>query len=273
MIDYPNAKINLGLYITGKRPDGFHNIETVFYPIDWCDVLEITPSETMEFDYFGLPIPGNKHDNLILKAYHFLNEDFQLPPLNFQLLKNIPIGAGLGGGSSDGAFALKMMNDYFNLKLKCNQIELLAARLGSDCAFFIDNVPAIARGKGDILKPIDLSLKGYTIVLVYPDEHINTGWAYSQITPKKPERNLTETIMLPVKQWKDNLVNDFEEVVFKAYPRVRDLKISMYMNNAVYAAMSGSGSTVFGLFDKQGDIDNLKTTLEDKAYTYRIFDL
>lgn len=251
MISFPNAKINLGLHITAKRKDGFHDIETCMVPIPLFDVLEMILDKKPTWNSSGLDIPGEPKDNLILKAEKLLKKDFPaLPNLNIHLHKNIPMGAGLGGGSADGAFALKLMNNLFDLHLDDFFLEEYAAQLGSDCPFFIENTPKIARGRGEILKPIELSLKGTYIVLINPGIHVGTKEAYTGVTPTFPKVKLEE-ILKDRSRWKTELVNDFEPSIFKNHPEIEAIKSSMYSAGAFYAAMSGSGSSVFGLFDKQ----------------------
>jgi 4-diphosphocytidyl-2-C-methyl-D-erythritol kinase len=249
MIVYPNAKINVGLHITGKRSDGFHTIESCFVPIGLTDILEILPSgNEIKFNSSGIPIPGKSMDNLCVTAWKILNKEFSIPPVTIHLHKQIPIGAGLGGGSADGAFALKALNELFQLKLTAKQLENYAARLGSDCAFFIQNHPAYAEGRGEILSHIQLKLDGYSIFLVNPGIHIGTAEAYAGITPNMPEKDLREFLQLPVSEWQNHVVNNFEPGIFKSHPKIEQVKNKLIDLGAEYAAMSGSGSSVFGLF-------------------------
>ena len=249
MISFPNAKINLGLHITGKRKDGYHEIETCMVPIPLFDALEMILDKKSTWNSTGLEIPGDPKDNLILKAEKLLRKDFPgLPNLNIHLHKNIPMGAGLGGGSADGAFALKLMNNLFDLHLDDFFLEEFAAELGSDCPFFIENSPKIARGRGEILEPIVLSLKGTYLVLINPGIHVGTKEAYSGVTPTPPKVKLEE-ILADRNRWKAELVNDFEPSIFQNHPEIAEIKSQMYQAGAFYAAMSGSGSSVFGLFD------------------------
>lgn len=260
MITFPNAKINLGLNITEKRPDGYHNLETVFYPVPIEDALEIhvqnncqLPAANGQVQKFslhqaGLEITGNAADNLVVKAYLMLDKVFDLPPVDIHLYKHIPSGAGLGGGSSDAAFMLKLLNKRFELGLTAEKLEEYAAALGADCAFFINNMPTYAEGIGNLFSPITFSLKDYQILLVKPDIFVSTQEAFSLIKPHKPEYSLKETIALPVSEWKERLVNDFETSVFPQYPAIGEIKDKLYQKGAIYAAMSGSGSSVFGLF-------------------------
>lgn len=251
MISFPNAKINLGLHITSKRKDGYHEIETCLVPIPLFDALEMIVDKKPTWSSSGLRIPGDPKDNLILKAEKLIKKDFQgLPNLSIHLHKNIPMGAGLGGGSADGAFALKLMNNLFDLHLDDFFLEEYAAELGSDCPFFVENTPKIARGRGEILEPIDLSLKGSYLVLINPGIHVGTKEAYAGVTPGPPKVKLEE-VLADRSRWKAELVNDFESSIFKNHPEIAEIKEKMYSAGAYYAAMSGSGSSVFGLFDYQ----------------------
>lgn len=260
MITFPNAKINLGLNITGKRSDGYHNIKTVFYPVPIEDALEIhvqnysqAPTRNLQSMKYslhqaGLYIEGKEEENLVVKAYLMLDKVFDLPPIDIHLYKHIPSGAGLGGGSSDAAFMLKLLNERFGLGLTNDKLEEYAATLGADCAFFIKNKPTYAEGIGNIFSPVSLSLKGYQILLVKPDIFVSTREAFSHIKPHQTEYQLKETVVLPVNEWKERLVNDFEASVFPQYPAIGKIKEKLYDNGAIYASMSGSGSSVFGLF-------------------------
>ena len=251
MISFPNAKINLGLHITSKRKDGYHEIETCMVPIPLCDGLEMIIDKKSGWNSSGLEIPGDPKDNLILNAERILKKDFPgLPNLSIHLHKNIPMGAGLGGGSADGAFALKLMNNLFDLHLDDFFLEEYAAELGSDCPFFIENTPKIARGRGEILEPIDLSLQGTYLVLINPGIHVGTKEAYAGVTPAPPKVKLEE-VLADRSRWKAELVNDFESSIFKTHPEIAEIKEKMYDSGAFYSAMSGSGSSVFGLFDKK----------------------
>jgi 4-diphosphocytidyl-2-C-methyl-D-erythritol kinase len=254
MIVFPNCKINLGLNILSKREDGFHEIATVFYPIGIHDVLEVIKDSTitdMQLSCTGLPVSGNPADNLCIKAYHLLKKDFpHLPPAHIHLHKAIPMGAGLGGGSADGAFALQLLNTKFQLGLSAEKLIDYAAQLGSDCPFFIINEPCFAFGRGEMLQNLPLDLSAYNIVLVYPGIHINTAQAFSQIIPALPAKSIQQIIQQPIHSWKDELVNDFENPVLGTHPEIAGIKEVLYKKNALYAAMSGSGSTVFGIFEK-----------------------
>ena len=255
MITYPNAKINLGLNIVEKRPDGYHNLETVFYPINLQDALEVTDLEG-EGEYAlkisGTPIEGEIDNNLVVKAYRLLKKDFpHMGPINIHMYKHIPTGAGLGGGSADAAFMLKLLNEKFKLNLSTEKLEEYAAVLGADCAFFIQNKPVFACGIGNIFEEINLSLKGYYLVLVKPDIFVSTKDAFANITPMKPSHSLKEIIRMPVETWRATMKNDFENSVFKKFPEIAAIKDKLYDMGAVYASMSGSGSSVFGIFREQ----------------------
>lgn len=253
MILFPNCKINFGLYITGKRPDGYHNLQTVFYPVALRDVLEIIslPSGSQTtLSLSGMAIENNA-DNSCIKAYELLKKFHpQLPPVSIQLHKAIPAGGGLGGGSADAAFTLLLLNKKFNLAIDNKTLLQHALQLGSDCPFFITNKPSLATGRGEILKPVALDLSNYKIVLVNPGIHINTGWAFTQIKVEEPENNLAQIVTQPVAEWKDGLKNVFEKPIFETYPEIRNIKESLYHHGAVYASMTGSGATVYGLFKK-----------------------
>lgn len=263
MLTFPNAKINLGLNITEKRPDGYHNLETVFYPIPIKDALEIVPASSANhkqkctLHLSGHALEGNTDDNLVTKAYRLLDKDFDLPPIEAHLLKHIPSGAGLGGGSSDAAFMLKMLNELFDLKLSEDQLESYATRLGADCAFFIRNRPTFAQGIGNLFSPIRLSLAGYQLCLVKPNIFVSTREAFARIKPRPPQISPKDIIHLPVEEWKEHLVNDFEDSVFPQFPRIGEIKDEMYRRGAIYAAMSGSGSSVYGLFPDNKELPEI----------------
>ncbi len=245
-----NAKINIGLNVVSKRPDGYHNLETVFYPVDMCDYLEITPStgDATTLQVKGIQVDSSMQDNLVYKAYMLLKQDFDIAAVNIVLEKNVPFGAGLGGGSSDAANTLKALNTMFSLGLTDEQLEQYAVRLGADCPFFIKNKPVYATGIGNEFHPIELDLSGYRIEVVKPDVNVSTAVAYRGITPKPSEFNLLNLSKLPPTEWKNCVKNDFEASVFPLFPEIKVLKEDMYRKGAVYAAMSGSGSAVFGIF-------------------------
>ncbi|MEN9612986.1 MAG: hypothetical protein RLZZ628_3800 [Bacteroidota bacterium] len=257
MLTFPNAKINIGLNIIEKRTDGFHNIESVFYPVEWCDILEIIPSQDSSakeatFQSSGLTIPGNESSNLCLKAWNLLKSRITLPPI-IHLHKVIPMGAGLGGGSADGAFTLTMLNEVYDLNLSNDELKDFARQLGSDCAFFIENRPVFCYDKGDQFEDFSLDLKGKYVVLVNPDIHISTAEAYAGVSPKKPEISLKEALMQPIVSWKKIIKNDFEKKLLISYPTIADIKESLYQSGAIYASMTGSGSTVYGIFDNESE--------------------
>jgi 4-diphosphocytidyl-2-C-methyl-D-erythritol kinase len=255
MICFPNFKINLGLSIVEKRNDGFHNIETVFYPLTFCDALEIQKTEGATSLYnYGVQIPGGSHDNLCLKAFHLLKHDYKIGSVEIHLMKNIPAGAGLGGGSSDATNTLLLLNNIFSLSLNNEQIKEYAKQLGSDCAFFIENKPAFASGKGDQFENIQIDLKGFYLVLIIPAISVSTAEAYAGVKPFKKEKSIKEIIQLPIKEWKDHLINDFEKTVFEKHPEIQKIKETLYAEGAVYAGMSGSGSAVYGIFDQEKDL-------------------
>lgn len=251
MISFPNAKLNLGLHITQKRKDGYHAIETCMIPIPLMDALEMIVAKKATWETSGRSIPGDYRDNLIAKAEKLIRRDFQgLPPLQVHLHKSIPMGAGLGGGSADAAFALQLMNNLFDLHLDTFFLEEYAAHLGSDCPFFIENTPKIARGRGEILEPVDLSLKGSFLVLIHPGIHISTQEAYAGVDPKPADRPLSE-VLGDRNRWKAELLNDFEPSIFRQYPEIAAIKQQLYQAGAYYASLSGSGSSVYGLFEKK----------------------
>ncbi len=238
-----------------KRPDGYHNLETCFYPVPWMDVLEVIHADEFEFTSSGNFIPGVSSENLCVKAYTLLKKDLDLSSVKIHLHKVIPSGAGLGGGSSDAAYTLRLLNELFDLKLSSSLLIEYAARLGSDCAFFIQDKAMLGEGRGEILKEIPLSLKGKFLIVVKPDVHVSTADAFKGITPREPhdsiEKNITQ---YPVRQWKNFLHNDFEDSVFVKYPSIKSLKEKLYSSGASYASMSGSGSAVYGIFEEAIDI-------------------
>ena len=248
MLDFPNAKINLGLQIIEKRTDGFHNLESCFYPVQWCDALEILPASENKFTMSGLPVPGNPETNLCLKAYKLLETEYNLPPVHMHLHKVIPMGAGLGGGSADAAFALRILSNLFELNLTTEALQNYARQLGSDCAFFVENKPVIAVERGDEFMATTLDLSGYSCVIVYPGIHITTAEAYGGVTPQKPTSTIEMILKQDVKLWRELLQNDFEKSLFPKYPELAALKENLYEAGAVYASMTGSGSAVYGIF-------------------------
>lgn len=255
MIALPNAKINIGLNVKFKRTDGFHEIETIMYPVSWCDVLEmmkgneVAPVDTLLTT--GLSLPIEKEQNLIEKAQQLFMSVHETERRYVHLHKQIPHGAGLGGGSSDAASALKLLAALSGKNIPLHRLREMAANLGSDCAFFIDNMPALATGRGEQLAPVEQKLKGHHIVILIPSISISTPWAYSKVIPKNPLVPLTKFYSFPVHQWRNVIFNDFEEPVFKEFPVISEMKQYLYKSGAVYAAMSGSGSAVFGIFEKE----------------------
>ena len=255
MITYPNAKINIGLNITERRPDGYHNIESVFYPINLQDAVEIKTIEGEEpqggykLKVSGTILDGTPDDNLVVKAYQLLRKDFNFPAQKIHLYKHIPVGAGLGGGSSDAAAIIKMLNEKFALGLTSELMQNYAVQIGADCPFFINNTPVFATGIGNIFTPIEFSLHGKTIILVKPDIFVSTRDAYALVKPSPAAIPLTEAIKQPISEWKQFITNDFEKSVFAKYPEIAAIKDKLYDMGALYASMSGSGSAVYGIFD------------------------
>jgi 4-diphosphocytidyl-2-C-methyl-D-erythritol kinase len=263
MVVFPNAKINLGLRITSKRADGFHNLDTVFYPLPFTDALEIisqsTPSETpVIFSSTGLVIPGDTQSNLCLKAYHLLKNKFpELPAIQMHLHKNIPMGAGLGGGSSDGAFTLKLLNEKFKLNIPDDELLELALTLGSDSPFFIKNTPVHATGRGEIMQPTSVDLSNKKIALVLPGIHVSTALAFKGCPISSSIETCDSITKQPVETWKDQLINDFEQTVFPNYPALATIKEQLYDAGAIYASMTGTGSTVYGIFNELPDLEGV----------------
>ena len=259
MVSFPNAKINIGLNITEKRPDGYHNIETIFYPIGLCDKLsfEIAKGDETSLSISGIKIDGDPNDNLIIRAYNLLKNNYYLPSLNIFLEKNIPFGAGLGGGSADAAFMLKMVNEEFNLNLTPIDLEKFAAELGADCPFFVLNKPVFASGIGNVFSNINISIKGYYIVLIKPNVYVSASNAYSGVKVQKSAFSLLNLSEKSISEWKDIVVNDFEKSVFLKFPAIAAIKETLYQQGALYASMSGSGSSVYGIFDKKVDVSTL----------------
>lgn len=261
MIAFPNAKINLGLHILSRRTDGYHNLETVFYPVnihDAFEVIEIHSAAAPEVIWgsSGKNVPGEAEHNLCLKAFYLIKKDFpKIPPVKLWLHKNIPIGAGLGGGSADAAFTLHLLNKKFDLHIPEKKLQEYALQLGSDCPFFLLNKPSLAKSRGEELSPVDVNLSSYYILIVNPGIHINTAWAFSKIAIQQQQRkNLAQIIQLPVSEWKNKLFNDFEKPVFEAHPQIGFIKKELYEKGAIYASMSGSGSSVYGIFNEQKEM-------------------
>lgn len=256
MVLFPHAKINLGLQVIEKRQDGFHNIVSCFYPIGWCDVLEIIEKPELSFRATGLNIPGNSTDNLCLKAYHLMRERFDIPAVYIHLHKVIPIGAGLGGGSANATFMLKGLNQLFDRSLSNHQLKALAATLGSDCAFFIEGKPTLATGKGELLEEIEISVPGKYLVVVTPPLQVDTRAAYAMLTPRKHAVDLREALNNQPAKWSGSVNNDFEGPVFEKYPEIAQVKETLLGAGATYASMSGTGSSVYGFFEEEQDFQS-----------------
>ncbi|MDX1651800.1 MAG: 4-(cytidine 5'-diphospho)-2-C-methyl-D-erythritol kinase [Brumimicrobium sp.] len=270
MISFPNCKINLGLNVLRKRSDGYHDIESVFYPVELNDALEVVRNDPFAFTSSGLGIPGDPSQNLCVKAYEMIVRNYSIPSVRIHLLKNIPMGGGLGGGSSNGAFTLKLLNDFFELNITEEQLLGMALELGSDCPFFIKNKPQLALGRGEILSEVELSLKGKHLVLVNDGIHISTAQAFASIKPSVPQENISDIILKPPVFWKSRLKNDFEPGIFSLFPQLSRLKDLLYDSGALYASMTGTGSTVYGIFDK---FPELPERIMDSSGFVRIIEL
>ena len=256
MVFFPNAKINLGLNILFKRSDGFHEIESIFVPVDLCDVLEfIEANEETSFQSTGIAIPGEPFDNLCVKAWKLLKADYDIPFVSIHLHKHIPIGAGMGGGSVDGAFMLKALNEYFELGIHVDKLKYYAAQLGSDCPFFIENKPAYVTGRGELIETIDLILPHSEILIIYPKIHIETKEAYANITPSVPEESLKEFIEKPFDSWQGMIKNDFEQSVFGNHKELETIKNELLDSGAAYCSMTGSGSAIYGIFSTTSGVN------------------
>ena len=262
MLCFPNCKINIGLYITNRRSDGYHDLETVFYPVALKDALEVVPAKETNIHISGLAVAGIEQDNLVWKAYMLLKEQFpdKVPALDIFLHKAIPMGAGLGGGSADGAFMLWLVNDYCKLNLSHEDLAALALQLGSDCPFFIYNTPQFAKGRGELMRPISLDLSGFSIVLVCPPIHVSTARAFQMIKPQIASFDLQDLNTLPIEQWKKYITNDFEDAVFALHSELATIKTQLYKQGAIYASMSGSGAAIYGIFEKgkRATIENIQ---------------
>ncbi len=255
MITFPNCKINLGLWVLERRPDGYHNIQTVMLPVPWCDILEIVPATGAEttLDITGINIESAVENNLCFKAWRLMADKYDIPPVSMHLHKIIPAGAGLGGGSSDASFTLRMLNSMFGLKLDNEILRSLAVQLGMDCSFFIENLPVLSTGRGEFLKPVSVNLDGYSLVIVKPQIHVSTAAAFLGIKPVFREKSIDELTSLPLPEWKKALYNDFEKSVFNLYPEIEDIRNILYRHGAMYASMSGSGSAVYALYTEIPD--------------------
>lgn len=258
MVGFPNAKINLGLYVTSKRSDGYHDLVSCFYPVAWKEALEIIPSTSFSFSTSGLNVPGDSVSNLVVKAYELLKKKYQVPTSSIHLHKVIPMGAGLGGGSADAAMTITLLNQLYQLSLSTEEMIDLSAQLGSDCAFFIHNTPCLATSRGEVLLPIDCNLKGYIILLVHPGIHISTQQAFAGVKPKPIDFNLEELLKETPEGWKNKLHNQFEEHLFVQFPEVAQIKQKLYDLGAAYASMSGSGSAVYGIFKDEHSFEKME---------------
>lgn len=269
MICFPNAKINIGLFVTEKRADGYHNLETLFLPVPVCDALEVVPAATSTITIHGLEVAGDAQQNLVWKAWELLQKDFpgKISTINIQLLKKIPMGAGMGGGSADGAFMLDLLNRFFELGLNKAKLAEYALQLGSDCPFFIYNEPSYATGRGELLQPISLDLSPYTIQIICPEVHITTADAFRDIKPKPAAFDLLKINELDLKDWPQHIFNDFETTVFAAHPELGAIKEQLYAQGALYAAMSGTGSTVYGIFEK-GKLANITSNMDFETFVF-----
>ncbi|MBS1774493.1 MAG: 4-(cytidine 5'-diphospho)-2-C-methyl-D-erythritol kinase [Bacteroidetes bacterium] len=252
MVVFPNCKINIGLYVTNKRADGYHDLETVFYPVKINDVLEIVPAGETNIYLHGKTVAGKAKDNLVWKAYQLLETKYpdKIKYVDIHLLKNIPMGAGMGGGSADGAFMLRLLNDFFQLGLDNSTLAKYALELGSDCPFFVYNTPQYATGRGEQMQPVSIDLSAYSIQLICPQVHVSTATAFKMLTPKPAPFDLRKLPELPIEQWVEYIGNDFEEPVFIQHPELKSIKEQLYRQGAIYSAMSGSGSTLYGIFEK-----------------------
>ncbi|GAO43678.1 4-(cytidine 5'-diphospho)-2-C-methyl-D-erythritol kinase [Flavihumibacter petaseus] len=251
MIVFPNAKINLGLRVMAKRPDGYHNLETIFYPIPLCDVLEGIRAEKPAFTLSGVPVDGPPEKNLCIRALKLLSKDFDIPAISFHLHKNIPLGAGMGGGSADATFTLKLISELCRIDLTPQQLKEYALQIGSDCPFFLLNQPALGTGRGELLEPVSIpALSGKKLLVVYPGIHINTAWAFSQVQPSGSATAWNTILSAEPDSWNGMLVNDFEAPVLAAYPELLTLKTTLLSSGAVFAGMSGSGSTFYGIYNE-----------------------
>ena len=254
MIIHPRAKINLGLNIVEKRPDGYHNLETVFYPINIHDTLEVEPSDQLNLHLSGVALEGDPNQNLVIRAWQLLQKDYDIPPVDIRLNKAIPSQAGLGGGSSDGAFMLRLLNNLFQLNISEEDLIQKAASLGADCPFFITDTPAYAEGIGEILSPLSLDLSQYHLLIIKPPVAVSTREAFANITPQQTEVKCRDIVKQDIRTWREQLTNDFEESIFPQYPRLKEIKQQLYQQGALYAAMSGSGSSLYGFFEEKPEV-------------------
>jgi 4-diphosphocytidyl-2-C-methyl-D-erythritol kinase len=263
MVLFPNAKINLGLNITAKRPDGYHNIETIFLPVPLCDVMEFIESGASRITITGINLGEDPIQNLVVKAWGLMSKQYHIPPVEIHLHKIIPVGAGLGGGSSNAAFMLKGLNDYFQCGASISDLEKLASTIGSDCAFFIRNISAFGMGRGEILEQVEVNFDNYQVLLVNPSIHISTKDAFMGVKPAFPLKSLKELFRYNIKDWQGLIINDFEQSVFTKYPEIGWIKSNLIKEGAIYSSMSGSGSTVFGIFENTVNLAKLKGHYRD----------
>jgi len=264
MICFPNAKINLGLFVAKRRSDGFHDLETCFYPIPLCDVLEFTESPKFSLSLYGQAVPGSINDNLLTRAWELLNKEYKIPEVKVALLKNIPMGAGLGGGSADAAFFLRELNNFFNLALTNEKLQQIALTLGSDCPFFIRNTPVVAGGRGELMEDCAVSLSGYWLTVVSPSFFIPTAEAFRQIEPKSPDLSIAEILRRDPKEWQGLLINDFQPIAIHMFPAIGDIIGELETCGAFYVSLTGSGSSVYALSEKP-------LLLPESLSGYRIF--
>ena len=263
MVAFPPSKINLGLNVLSKRKDGFHDLETCFYPVPWTDIIEVIPANEFSFTSSGNVIPGKIEENLCVKAYDLLKRDFDISPVKIHLHKIVPVGAGLGGGSSDAAYTLRLINQVLNLQLPNEKLKGYASQVGSDCSFFIQDHAMLGIGKGEIIEQIEVNLKGYWIVVVKPAIHISTRQAYTDVIPKIPAIKIKEIVQQPMNTWGGLLKNDFEESIFRKHGEIKEIKKQFELQGALYTSMSGSGSAVYALFEKP---IHLKSFFDGMAY-------
>jgi 4-diphosphocytidyl-2-C-methyl-D-erythritol kinase len=259
MVVFPNAKINLGLWVVERREDGFHNIESCFYPVPWTDILEFIESDRTEFTSSGIPIPGNPAENLVVKAYEILKAEYRLPELRIHLHKQIPIGAGLGGGSADASFMLTGLNNFFGLGISVPRLEEFAGALGADCPFFIQNTAKMVTGTGNQFSQITMDLSGYWIAIIYPNLHVSTPRAYRSLTPRQRNTDLDYYLNRPINTWKADIGNDFEQFVYRKYPELSRIKDRFYELGAEFSLMSGSGSSVYAISTHELDLEEFNT--------------
>lgn len=273
MLHFPNAKINIGLFVTEKRADAYHNLETVFYPIPQLkDALELLPASenaASSMRISGKTIEGDVYDNLVWKAFQLIQDKYpeKISPVQIHLLKSIPMGAGLGGGSADAAFMLRLLNKFFDLNISDDTLAQYALELGSDCPFFIYNTAQFAQGRGELFSPISLDLSAYSIQLICPKMHVSTVAAFAQITPKVPNFDLRKLPNLPINQWAQFVFNDFEQSIFERYPALSTIKNTLYRQGAIYASMSGSGSALYGIFAK-GQRSDIESNEQVEVYYF-----